>query len=259
MSLPSTPLLYAFVESGHAEPRPGMPDWLCSHHAGPPGGGGGVSLFYHASCPVSPLPLHTVKFPPPPPPPPAPPPPQPLNPSPESTAMTWHVVRPAGRAPLLLAAVYLAPHHATKIDYVLQIVRSLDSVPQQLNLPVLVVGDFNLRHTAWHQPPFNSSAGGPANLLADWIQDNDFIIANQPDMHTHFVHRANGLSSASIIDLVLASDPVLVEAMSTTTPSVAAIASDHSPITITMRLARRPAPSARADSPAPRLGSQEGP
>src|ERR1700733_8160961 len=59
---PSTPLLYAFVESGHAEPKHGMPDWLCSHHPGPARGGGGITILSHRTCSVSALPQHTVSF-----------------------------------------------------------------------------------------------------------------------------------------------------------------------------------------------------
>ena len=172
LSLPSTPLLYAFVESGHAEPRLGAPGWLCSHHPGPATGGGGISLLYHSSCAVTALPLHTVAFGP--------------NPSPTpsaSTAMVWHAVRPAGRAPFLLATVYLPPAHVPKLAYVEQILASLDSVPPQFGLPVLVVGDFNLRHTVWHQPPHNPGAPGrAASTLAAWIShlNNRYTVANKP-------------------------------------------------------------------------------
>jgi hypothetical protein len=227
VSCPTTPLLYAFVESGHAEPKHGMPDWLCSHHPGPARGGGGVTLLYHKSCPVSALPQHTVVFQP-----------QPHPGASASTAMVWHRIRPAGRSAFLLATVYLPPTNAVKQYYMDQILQSLDSVPQQLQLPVIVVGDFNLRHPDWHQPPPNGSApGGPATSLADWISDNDYVIANRPDQKTHMVPAsANRPASTSIIDLVLASEPGLVLSMSTTTGQVTALSSDHRPITISMEL-----------------------
>jgi len=229
VSLPTTPLLYVFVESGRAEPKHGMPDWLCSHHAGPVQGGGGITTLYHTSCPVSALPQHSVTFLP-----------QPHPLASASTAMVWHRVRPAGRAPFLLATVYLPPTNAPKQYYMDLILQSLDTVPQQLQLPVLVVGDFNLRHADWHQPPHNPGApGGPASSLADWIRDNDYTIANQPGQYTHVVHAsANRPASTSIIDLVFASEPGLVTTVSTTSARVAALSSDHRPITITMDLAR---------------------
>ena len=172
VSCPTSPLLYVFVESGRLEPRHGMPGWLCSHHPGPEQGGGGITLLYHTSCPVSPLPEHTVAFAP-----------QAHPYASRSTAMVWHLVRPTGRAAFLLAAVYLPPHNAPKQYYMRQILHSLDTVPPQYQLPVLVVGDFNLRHPAWHQPP-SGSLTGPAARLADWLYDNDYHVANQPGQFT---------------------------------------------------------------------------
>ena len=211
LSCPTSPLLYVFVESGRLEPRHGMPGWLCSHHPGPEqGGGGGITLLYHTSCPVSPLPEHTVPFAP-----------QAHPYASRSTAMVWHLVRPTGRAAFLLAAVYLPPHNAPKQYYMRQILHSLDTVPPQYQLPVLVVGDFNLRHPAWHQPP-SGSLTGPAARLADWLYDNDYHVANQPGQ---FTHRTK--TSTSIIDLILASDPDLVSSMSTAANSAAVLLSDH--------------------------------
>jgi exonuclease III len=234
VSLPTTPLLYAFVESGHAEPKPGMPAWLCSHHAGAEKNGGGISLLYHKSCPISSLPQHTVTFLP-----------QHHANASASTAMVWHQVRPAGRAAFLLATVYLPPQNAPKHYYMTQILQSLDAVPQLFDMPVLVVGDFNLRHADWHQQPHNAgAAGGPATSLADWIGDNDYNLANQPGQYTHFVLRQDGTSSTSIVDLVFASDPDLVSSMSTTEAQVAALTSDHCPITISMQLTATVPPDA---------------
>jgi hypothetical protein len=236
VTLPTTPLLYAFVETGHAEPALGAPDWLCSHHAGTANSGGGISLLYHTSCAVSPLPQHTVTFLPQ------------SHPNPAaSTAMVWHQVRPAGRAAFLLATVYLPPQNAPKRYYMTQILQSLDSVPQLFDMPVLVVGDFNLRHLAWHQQPHNAgAAGGPATSLADWISDNDYTIANKAGQHTHFQRAGAGTAaSTSILDIVFASDPDLVSDMSTTVAEVAALTSDHLPIVISMLL------SASAPPPAP--------
>jgi hypothetical protein len=236
ISCPATPLLYAFVESGHAEPKHGMPDWLCSHHAGPASGGGGISILYHKSCPVSALPQHTVTFQP-----------QPHPGASASTAMVWHRVRPVGRSAFLLATVYLPPTNAVKQYYMDQILLSLSSVPQQIPLPVLVVGDFNLRHADWHQPPHSGNApGGTASSLARWIQFNHYTLANRPDQPTHVVPAsANRPASTSIIDLILASDPDLVLSMTTVGGRMAALSSDHRPITVSLQL------SSTAPPPAP--------
>lgn len=243
VTCPTTPLLYAFVESGHAEPKHGMPGWLCSHHPGPARGGGGITLLYHISCPVLPLPQHTVTFQP-----------QPHPGASASTAMVWHRVRPAGRSAFLLATVYLPPTNAVKQYYMDQILQSLDFVPQLLQLPVLVVGDFNLRHPDWHQPPpVGSAPGGPATSLADWVADNDYIITNRPDQPTHVVPAsATRPASTSIIDLVIASEPGLVLSMSTTTGHVVALSSDHRPITVSMALTSSAPPPAPPPS-RPRL------
>ena len=229
-ALPSTPLLYAFVESGHAAPVLGSaaPGWQCSHHPGPPGGGGGISLLYHRTCPIVPLPQHTVAFPPP-------------AQGAATTAMVWHRVQPNGRAPFLLATVYLPPHTATKQAFMDRILSSLDTVPPLCGaLPVLVVGDFNLRHEAWHQQPHVPGAPlGPASSLADWADDAYYTFHNKPDHYTRVAASVSqvGQTTSSIIDLVFSSTPALVHDFSTQCSNVAALASDHLPVTIDMRLA----------------------
>src|SRR5271156_6309358 len=67
-SLPTTPLLYAFVETDHHDPPSPPLGWTLFHQPGPapPGrngkGGGGITLFYHSDCAVKPLPQqsHTI-------------------------------------------------------------------------------------------------------------------------------------------------------------------------------------------------------
>ena len=230
VSLPSTPLLYAFVESGHAAPVLSEPDWQHSHHPGLPGkkSGGGITLLYHRTCPILALPQHTVAFP--------------ADSFPASTAMVWHQVQPNGRSAFLLATVYLHPHAAPKSQFMDCILASLDSVPPLYpDLPVLVVGDFNSRHVAWHQEPHTPGAPlGPASALADWVEDNDYCFRNEPGQHTRVAshEQKDGETRlvSSIIDLVFASTLDLVPSISNNSPLTAALASDHLPLTVNMLL-----------------------
>src|SRR5271167_4974926 len=70
-SLPSTPLLYAFVETDHRVPATPPLGWTLFHQPGPspPGknnkGGGGITLFYHSDCAVKPLPTQSQRIAPP--------------------------------------------------------------------------------------------------------------------------------------------------------------------------------------------------
>ena len=243
VALPSTPLLYAYVESGFHEPKPHVPGWSCKHYPGPGlNKGGGISLLYHSSCPIDHL--HSVTFQQ-----------QAHANAAATTAMVWHRVRPTGRSTFLLATVYLPPQNSLVKYYTDTILDSLDTVPQQYSrLPVLVVGDFNMRHEDWHQPPHNPSApGAAASAMADWIELSNYTIHNRPGLYTHVVLSQDGVTppAHSIIDLVLSSTPDLVHSISQPLP-VASLRSDHYTLAIDMRL-QSSAPPPRPPPTRPRL------
>jgi hypothetical protein len=235
-ALPSTPLLYVFVESGTAAPRPGVPEWSCSHLPGPPPknrgvGGGGISLLYHADCPIQPLTSHHLRVPA-----------KPNDAVSDSTSVSFHIVRPRHRSPFLLAAVYLPPSCVAKADtyYVDQVTKSIETVAAlHPALPLLVVGDFNLWHDCWYQTPNINGASACAKSLARWIDRCSLAVHNEPGMVTHRIG-----TTSTIIDLVLSDPPTLVTSLSQSFQDW--IQSDHLPFTITLSLpsaARPPRPA----------------
>lgn len=239
-ALPSTPLLYVFVESGTEDPRPGVPGWSCSHLPGPPPknrgvGGGGISLLYHTDCPVQPLTSHHLRVPA-----------QPNDAVSGATSVSYHVVKPRHHSAFLLAAVYLPPSCVAKADtyYLDQVTTSIETVAaQHPTLPLLIVGDFNLRHNTWYQAPNVNGASACAKALAEWIDSGPLTVHNEPGVVTH-----RSGSSSSIIDLVLSDPPSLVSSLSQSFQDY--IQSDHLPFTITVSLASaaRP-PHAANDRP----------
>ena len=245
-SLPSTPLLYAFVETGHREPHPGIPEWTCLHQPGPTppngrrsGGGGGISLFYHTDCAVQHLPAYSTTI-------------VPSAPSyglarlPSSSAVLCAIVRPALRAPFLLAAVYLPPQCARSAFFLTQLTARIEAASAaHPGLSLLVVGDFNCHHAAWRCPLVVQGGTTPtpcANQLARWINSVPLDIHNPLDEPTRVVtHRqADGTEYEveSVIDLVLSDPPSLVDSVVLELKSP--LESDHRPLTITLALAHTP-------------------
>jgi hypothetical protein len=221
----STPLLYVFVESGWEAPRAGVPGWSVSHLPGPPPknrgvGGGGISLFYHADCPIQPLSSSNLRVP------------ARDNTESESTSVSYHIVQPRHRSPFLLAAVYLPPSCVAKADshYVDLVTASISAVAaSHPSLPLIIVGDFNLWHDSWYQAPNVNGPSVPAKALAEWIDRCPLAVHNEPGMFT----RRSG-SSSSIIDLVLSDPPTLVSTLSQSFQDW--LQSDHLPFTVTLNL-----------------------
>ena len=165
-SMPTTPLLYDFVESGYAEPR--MPRcWTCLHQPGPAGGGGGISLLYHSDCAVQVLRPHCHRIDPP------------LLPTcSASSAVECALVRPKHRDAFLLAVVYLPPQCAKTDEHLLRLLSHVDAAgaahPQ---LPLLMLGDFNCHHADWGCP-MASTASACANALAAYIPDASLTLCS---------------------------------------------------------------------------------
>ena len=169
----SSPLLYVLVETGRRQPPLGIPNWTRLHHDGPAPvnqarqGGGGISLLFHADCPVKHLPNLSYSIP------------ATLSPnSPASSAVLFAIVQPHGCRPFLLAAVYLQPHTGNDGGNAtprLQALTARIEAAQAAHplLPLLVVGDFNCHHGDWLCPSAaaNSTIVTQASRkLAGWIQ-----------------------------------------------------------------------------------------
>jgi hypothetical protein len=253
-SLPSTPLLYVFVETGHRPPTL-IRGWTAFHLPGPippPNsksgfGGGGISLLYHSDCPIRVLPPHTACI-------------QRLSPAdPSSSGVVCAIVRPKHRSAFLLVAVYLPPQCAKQSQYLDIITSHIQAASQSHpTLPLLVVGDFNCHHSDWLCPIALRAPipGAPpaatvcANTLATWIDDVGLDISNPPGMLTRVSVPKAGLNppQSSIIDLVL-STPGLVSTVSQSHASY--LRSDHIPFTIELAL-RSTVPAARGPISRPR-------
>ncbi len=234
-ALPSTPLLYALVETGHNAPR-SLRDWSVYHlpgsapppkKAGKPGSGG-ISLLYHTDCPISVLPAYSLSIDP-----------TPSPTIPASSALVCAIVRPRHRAPFLLAVVYLQPQRAKDATYISLILDHIETASDcHPTLPLLVVGDFNCHHTDWHCPMAISSPAtsisSAARHLASWIENSGLDLANPLGMVTRAVIGQPATDpQRSVIDLVFSS-PDLVSGI--TQRHQDHLRTDHIPFTIELSL-----------------------
>ena len=247
-SLPSTPLLYALVESGSSAPHT-PPGWTAFHQPGPPAtganglGGGGITLLYHSDCAVQPLPSHCDRIAPA------------LLPNcPESSAVVCAVVRPKHRAAFLLAVVYLPPQCARSAEHLLRLTAAIDAASAaHSTLPLLVVGDFNCHHEDWGCPMATqvpSPVSACAKELAKWITDSPLFICSPPATPTRHVLVDGGTQQQSVIDLVLSDSPALVSAV--TQRHAVFLRSDHLPFTVELALTST-APAPRPADTRPRV------
>jgi len=117
----------------------------------------------------------------------------------------------------------------------------LAAIIPDLKLPndCLLMGDLNAHHPWWQGPlPQTTSISRASHTIANWLQDNEFHLQNEPAIPTH--HPRNG-GQPSTIDLCLS--------RGSTTQSILSLAldhdttSDHSAITITQSLPTATAPA----------------
>jgi len=103
----------------------------------------------------------------------------------------------------------------------------------------ILMGDLSAHHPWWQGPLVPTiRISHTSQAIADWLQENNFHLQNEPSIPTH--HPRNG-GCPSTIDLCLARD--------STTQSVLSLAvdhdttSDHSAVTVTLSLPMAPAPA----------------
>ena len=200
--------------------------------------GGGIALLHHHSIAV----LHLDSFS------------KHFSPIPSSAptshsnnaAIMWHKIRAPHTPTFLLAICYIPPQNNSTTHSMQQLILSIRAVSSaHPSTPLLILGDFNVRHRSWNDNPHpNDSRSSAAKLLASFISKQHYIILNNifipglttrpstllspplaPDSH---------LDDGSILDLAITDNPALVSNMSF--EHQYDLHSDHLPLTLTLSL-----------------------
>ena len=156
---------------------------------------------------------------------------RPTNPA----AALWLTMRYPHRPPFLLGAGYLPPAYSTAAEKV-EGVRGLCAALSQARtyqLPVLLVGDFNLHHSDWEDVVSPGDSPAAPNAFADYVRDNNWTILN-PLLMPGGITRPNHMNMDgydSVIDLAITDSPQLFTSMDTEYKDV--LHSDHYPVTLT--------------------------
>jgi hypothetical protein len=233
---PSFPRLFAFVETGRGQCKP-LPSYAWISLDGPDSNGhGGCALYYHDSFAVTLLPASSTFDP------------EPTKPHhTRSTSILWCRVRPPGpsNSTFLLGIIYVPPQNNQDGNYSMrQVTASITAVTSDRGnrgLPLLLVGDFNARHTDWGDDNGGHNINSGSRHLASYIDNRSLHILNShhiPGIATH-----SNPQHSSIIDLAITSDPALVLHMDMGWKH--RFSSDHHPLTLTLRH------TLAADSPPP--------
>jgi hypothetical protein len=124
-----------------------------------------------------------------------------------------------------------------------QITDSITSVTSEhanRGLPVLLVGDFNARHSAWGDNNGGHNFTSGSRHLANFIANSSLHILN--NQYSAGIPTHQNPQHSSIIDLAITSDPSLVRGMDMSWRY--RLSSDHIPLTITLQhtLAASPPP-----------------
>ena len=118
---------------------------------------------------------------------------------------------------ITVCSLYLNPNDAIDIE-------KLNDLTKELPQPFFLVGDFNARHTQWHDVKTNSRG----NIILNFIIDNQLHILDG-DKPTHFDQRTKGYSH---IDLSLCTQDLSEKYFWNTHNDLCG--SDHFPIVISM-------------------------
>ena len=150
-------------------------------------------------------------------------------------AALWLTMRYPHRPPFLLGVGYLPPAYSTtaeKVEGVRGLCASL-SHARAHQLPVLLVGDFNLHHSDWEDIVSPGDSPAAPNAFADYMRDNDWTILN-PLLMPGGITRPNHIDVDgydAVIDLAITDSPHLFTTMDTEYKDV--LHSDHYPVTLT--------------------------
>jgi Reverse transcriptase (RNA-dependent DNA polymerase)/Endonuclease-reverse transcriptase len=151
------------------------------------------------------------------------------------SAALWHTIRFPNTPPFLLGVGYLAPSDVSSNSLPTEAMCKSLQLAVAVGLPMILVGDFNLRHANW----LDFNAGGnpqPPQVFANHMTTASLTVLNadlMPGQLTRPSDRFDGVGG-SIIDLAITNAPHLVASMDTELSH--SLDSDHYPITMTMDL-----------------------
>ena len=154
-----------------------------------------------------------------------------------AAAALWLTMRYPHSPPFLLGVGYLPPYSTTAetVEGVRGLCVSLNQASTH-QLPVLLLGDFNLHHSDWEDAGRLNVSTVASTEFADYMKDNHWSVLNpilMPDGITRPTHKTNGTDS--VIDLAITDSPHLFTSMDTEYRDV--LHSDHYPVTLMAMLA----------------------
>jgi hypothetical protein len=201
--------------------------WVHRHHSNR---SGGLAILYHDSVACLPMTSLNEQS-------------NPISASPLSaSAILWHTIRFPNTPAFLLGVGYLAPSDVECDSAATEaLCRSLQ-LAVAVGLPLVLVGDFNLRHADL----LDFNGGGnpvPPQALATYLSSASLTILNAVLMPGQYTRPSDRVDSTlgSIIDLAITNAPQLVVSMDTDLHD--SLDSDHYPITMTMDLKPQQPPS----------------
>ena len=241
---PHPPSIVALVETHWSDQAPtqralsSLPtlpnySWVHRHHTNR---SGGIAILLHDSIACLPMtslnnqsnPLSTIAA--------------------SASAVLWHTIRFPNTPPFLLGVGYLSPSDVANNNLATEAMCKSLQLAAAEGLPLVLVGDFNLRHPDW----LDFNAGGnttPPQVLASNISTSSLTVLNavlMPGQVTRPTDRADG-AAGSIIDLAITNAPHLVVSMDTDHSH--SLDSDHYPVTMTMDLKPQQPPAPDYDRP----------
>lgn len=164
-----------------------------------------------------------------------------------TAAILWHIIKIPNLPTFLLAITYIPPQNNNNSYCIDECLKSINSAKSQYpNVPIIIVGDFNLHHSDWDCKDIDLPSSAAIHL-ANYINDHEMHILNNiyiPDEYTRYKNNNNNSNNininddsnddnnGSIIDLVLSTSPNLISNLSFNLEPF--ISSDHRPITITL-------------------------
>lgn len=202
-------------------------NWAHRHHTAT---SGGLAILYHQSIACMPMTTLNAHC-------------NPISLAPNSpSAVFWLTVRFSHTPPFLLGAGYIRPMDHESVNGGSQAAKAMCAAfltaKAATNLPVLLTGDFNLRHPDWQDWPIVNPTT-PITAATDFataIESANLTVLNSVLMPGIVTRPAppGHPGPGSVIDLAITDSPLLVLAMDIEHADT--LDSDHYPITLTMDL-----------------------